>query len=140
MKTRIWFVVWLLLVTIPNPVFGQGRDSIPPVSTPGDTLAPQKAEDVKTGARFQEKEQAKRYDEGADVLSSRQDLVPGRGNRSISGLPCITLTSRNRWYHDTVAPASVSDTSVVYALDGSMLVPFSDTRFPRTIDSAESTS
>ena len=191
MRSRLWFVVWLLLVTLSTLVYGQERDSIPPVSTPGDTLAPLKVEAVKTGATFQEKEQAKRYDEGAEVLSSKQDLVPGRGNRSITvnrslydvgkipleegvtpsgartyslpiavceadpfvphialtynsqagtgqagygwsitGLPCITLTSRSRWYHNTVAPASVSDTSAVYTLDGNMLVPFSDSRFP----------
>ncbi|MBQ9893382.1 MAG: hypothetical protein IJM35_09550 [Bacteroidales bacterium] len=139
MKRSLFALILQLLVLSPS-LSGQERDSIPPVLASGDTLAPQKAEDVKTGAIFQEKEQAKCYDEGADVLSSTQHLMPGPGNRSISGLPCITLTSRNRWYHDTVAPASVSDTSVVYALDGSMLVPFSDTRFPRTIDSAENTS
>ena len=107
---RSLFALILQLLVLSASLSGQERDSIPPVLASGDTLAPQKAEDVKTGAIF-------------------PHLMPGPGNRSISGLPCITLTSRNRWYHDTVAPASVSDTSVVYALDGSMLVPFSDSRF-----------
>ena len=58
---RHMFVVLLQLLVLSAPLSGQERDSIPPVLAPGDTLAPQKAEDVKTGAIFQEKEQAKRY-------------------------------------------------------------------------------
>ncbi len=49
---------------------------------------------------------------------------------NITGLPCISLSQKSRWYHGKVAPASALDTAAVYTLDGNMLVPFSDSRFP----------
>ena len=37
---------------------------------------------------------------------------------NITGLPCISLSHKSRWYHGKVAPASALDIAAVYTLDG----------------------
>ena len=47
----------------------------------------------------------------------------------IGGLSSVTLSSRNMYYHGEVAPADVSDTSAVWRLDGSLLIPCTEEAF-----------
>ena len=42
---------------------------------------------------------------------------------SIGGLSAITITNKNLYYHDTVAPADKNKSDQVYALDGNPIVP-----------------
>ena len=48
---------------------------------------------------------------------------------NIGGLSSITLSNRNMFYHGEVSPADVSDTSAVWRLDGSLLIPCTEEAF-----------